>query len=202
VPGGSRTTAVLRRSCSKISMALSFSTISAHPQNQMRFARVRGFKMTCMSEDDYRPKLKTRPKHPCLPRPTSSISLLKQETVEGVKLDLPPRPPSRMSLAMTFIRYFVCIIAGALISSLLGGLFACLVSLVSPEFVKGLFSPPAGASLSRFAAAVGMIWGIFLGTAVMGFSLLLVTAIQIARVLKRKADEKQDAQELKSGNPN
>jgi len=102
---------------------------------------------------------------------------------------------------MTFIRYFVCIVAGALVSSLLGGLFACLVSLVSPEFVKGLFSPPAGASLSRYAAAVGMIWGIFLGTAVMGFSLLLVTAIQIARVLKRKADEKQDAQELTSGKP-
>jgi len=41
-----------------------------------------------------------------------------------------------------------------------------------------------------------MIWGIFLGTAVMGFSLLLVTAVQVARVLKRKTDEKQDAQEL------
>lgn len=42
-------------------------------------------------------------------------------------------------------------------------------------------------------------FGDFLGTAVMGFSLLLVTAIQIARVLKRKADEKPDANQLTPG---
>jgi hypothetical protein len=93
---------------------------------------------------------------------------------------------------MTFIRYFIYIVAGALISSLLGGLFACVVAFISPEFVKGLFSPPAGASLARYAAVVGMIWGIFLGTAVMGFSLLLVTAIQVVKLLKKKADEKID----------
>jgi hypothetical protein len=33
-----------------------------------------------------------------------------------------------------------------------------------------------------------MIWGLFLGTAVMGFSLLLVTLIQVARILKKKSD--------------
>ena len=94
---------------------------------------------------------------------------------------------------MTFIRYFIYIIAGALVSSLLGALFASVVSLISPEFVRSLFSPPVGASLARYAAAVGMIWGIFLGTAVMGFSLLLVTAVQVAKLLKKKADEKIDA---------
>jgi len=94
---------------------------------------------------------------------------------------------------MTFIRYFCYIVTGALVSSLLGGLFACMVSFISPEFIKGLFSPPAGASLARYAAAIGMIWGIFLGTAVMGFSLLLVTLIQVARLFKKKADEKQEA---------
>jgi hypothetical protein len=93
---------------------------------------------------------------------------------------------------MTFIRYFICIVAGALVSSLLGGLFAALVSLISPEFVRGLFVPPEGASLARYAAAVGMIWGIFLGTAGMGFSLLLVTALQVARVLKARTEEKQE----------
>jgi hypothetical protein len=93
---------------------------------------------------------------------------------------------------MTFLRYFVYIVAGALVSSLLGGLFASLVSFISPEFVKGLFSPPDGAALSRYAAAVGMIWGVFLGTAVMGFSLLLVTVLQVARLLKKKADDHPD----------
>jgi hypothetical protein len=92
---------------------------------------------------------------------------------------------------MTFIRYFIYIVVGALASSLLGGLFASVVAVISPEFVKGLFSPPGEASLTRYAAAVGMIWGVFLGTALMGFSLLLVTATQVARVLKKKADEKQ-----------
>jgi hypothetical protein len=43
-------------------------------------------------------------------------------------------------------------------------------------------------SLVRYAAGVGMIWGLFMGTAVMGFSMLLVTLIQIARVIRKKAD--------------
>ncbi|HYG35267.1 MAG TPA: hypothetical protein VEC99_10810 [Clostridia bacterium] len=38
-----------------------------------------------------------------------------------------------------------------------------------------------------------MIWGIFLGTAAMGFPLLLVTAIQVAKLLKKKSDEKPNA---------
>ena len=94
---------------------------------------------------------------------------------------------------MTFVRYFVYIVAGALISSLLGGLFACLVAVISPEFVKNLFSPPDGTVLPRYAAAVGMIWGIFLGTAVMGFSLLLMTILQAVKLLKKKTDEHENA---------
>jgi len=35
-----------------------------------------------------------------------------------------------------------------------------------------------------------MIWGLFLGTAVMGFSLLLVTAVQVARLIRKKTNEK------------
>jgi hypothetical protein len=34
---------------------------------------------------------------------------------------------------MTFLRYFTYIVAGALASSALGGLFACVVALVSPN---------------------------------------------------------------------
>jgi hypothetical protein len=92
---------------------------------------------------------------------------------------------------MTFLRYFFYIVGGALLSSALGGIFACIVTLISPEFVAELFSRSASAtghSLVRYAAAVGMIWGIFLGTVVMAFSLLLVTAVNVARVIRKKAD--------------
>jgi len=60
---------------------------------------------------------------------------------------------------------------------------------VSPEFVKGLFSPPNDASLPRYAAAVGMIWGVFIGAGVMGFCLGLVTLVQMARALTKKKGE-------------
>ena len=70
---------------------------------------------------------------------------------------------------MTFLRCFLYIVGGALASSALGGLFASVVALVSPEFVSTLFTRDASGSLVRYATAVGMIWGVFLGTAVMGF---------------------------------
>ena len=89
---------------------------------------------------------------------------------------------------MSFVRYFIYIVCGALASSVLGGVFACVVALVSPEFVGSLFGRDITGSLVRYAAGVGMIWGIFLGTAAMGFSLLLVTLVQIARVIKKKTD--------------
>ena len=89
---------------------------------------------------------------------------------------------------MTFRRDFVSVGAGGLGSSALGGIFACIVAWVSPEFVASLFGRGADNSLVRYAAGVGMIWGLFLGTAVMAFSLLLVTLIQIARVIRKKTD--------------
>ena len=89
---------------------------------------------------------------------------------------------------MTFFRYFLYVVAGALASSALGGLFACAVALISPEFVSTLFGRTADGSLMRYAAGIGMIWGLFLGTAVMGFSLLLVTLVQIARIIRKKND--------------
>ena len=65
--------------------------------------------------------------------------------------------------------------------------------LVSPEFVRDLFPSPHGPVLLRYAASVGMVWGVFLGTAAMAFSLLLVTAVQIAKLLMPKTDEKSAA---------
>jgi hypothetical protein len=90
---------------------------------------------------------------------------------------------------VSFFRYFIYIVCGALASSAIGGIFACVVALVSPEFVSSLFGREVAGSLVRYAAGVGMIWGIFLGTAAMGFSLLLVTLIHIARVIRKKTDE-------------
>jgi len=92
---------------------------------------------------------------------------------------------------MTFLKYFLSIVGGALAASVLGGVFACVVALISPEFVATLFSreaTAAGGSLVRYAAAVGMIWGIFLGTAVMAFSILLVTLLHAVRIIRKKTE--------------
>jgi hypothetical protein len=90
---------------------------------------------------------------------------------------------------VSFLRYFIYIVGGALAASVLGGVFACVVALVSPEFVTTLFGHGTHGSLIRYAAGVGMIWGLFLGTAVMGFSLFLVTLVQVARIIRKKNDE-------------
>jgi hypothetical protein len=41
-----------------------------------------------------------------------------------------------------------------------------------------------------------MIWGLFLGTAVMAFSLALVTLIQIARVIRKKNEAPNPSEPL------
>ena len=92
--------------------------------------------------------------------------------------------------ATTFFRYFLAVLGAALLAAIVGGVFATIVALISPEFVKGLFSPPDGTSLPRYAAAVGAIWGVFIGAGVMGFCLGLMTLVQIAKVFsKRKSDD-------------
>jgi len=92
---------------------------------------------------------------------------------------------------MTFLRYFLYVLGAALLSAVVGGAFASVVALISPAFVKGLFSPPEGASLTRYAAAVGMIWGVFIGAGVMGFCLGLVTLVQIAKVFTKKKSDNE-----------
>jgi hypothetical protein len=73
-------------------------------------------------------------------------------------------------MVATAIRLFGIILGGAVISSILGGLFAMLIALVSPEFVADLFGVKEGVSVSRYAFSVGMIWGLFIGAAVSGFA--------------------------------
>lgn len=94
---------------------------------------------------------------------------------------------------MNFVRNFVLIVGGALVSAVLGGAFAAVVSLISPDFVRSLFSPPEKTSVIRYGIAVGMIWGLFLGTAVMGFSLFLVTVANVCRLWKGNTREGEDA---------
>jgi hypothetical protein len=54
---------------------------------------------------------------------------------------------------MSFLRFFISIVYGALASSVIGGIFACVVAFVSPEFVSSLFGREVSGSLVRYAAA-------------------------------------------------
>jgi hypothetical protein len=72
-------------------------------------------------------------------------------------------------MVKTAIQLFGVVLGGALVSAILGGLFAMLVAVVSPEFVSGLFSLKENVSVSRYAFSVGMIWGLFIGAGVGGF---------------------------------
>ena len=96
---------------------------------------------------------------------------------------------------MSFLCFFVYIVCGALASSVIGG--ACVVAFVSPEFVSSLFGREVSGSLLRYAAGVGMICGIFLGTAAMAFSLLLVTLIHYRA--RHKKEERRAEPFVKAG---
>jgi len=85
---------------------------------------------------------------------------------------------------MNFVANFLFIVGAALGSSALGGIFGCVVALVSPPFVRNMFGVPPDASVVRYAAGLGMIWGLFLGVAVMGFSLLITTLVKLTRALE------------------
>jgi hypothetical protein len=80
------------------------------------------------------------------------------------------------------VGFFTIILVGALVSSLVGGLFGALVATVSPEFVAGLFEQKAEHGIVRYAFAIGMIWGVFIGAAASGFACLLAAAVKIMRI--------------------
>ena len=82
----------------------------------------------------------------------------------------------------TAVGFFVVILVGALLAALVGGAFGALVATVSPEFVASLFNQKAEAGIVRYAFAVGMIWGVFIGAAVSGFACFLAAIIKILRI--------------------
>lgn len=82
----------------------------------------------------------------------------------------------------TAVGFFLIILAGALLAAGVGGAFGALVATVSPEFVSGLFNHKADAGIVRYALAVGMIWGVFIGAAVSGFACFLAAVIKILRI--------------------
>jgi hypothetical protein len=70
------------------------------------------------------------------------------------------------------IKNFLLILAAALLSAVIGGLFGAGIAALSPDFVSGLFSPKTD-SVIRYAAAVGAVWGVFIGAGAMAFGLLV-----------------------------
>ena len=86
-------------------------------------------------------------------------------------------------LVKTATGYFLLVLIGSLLASLIGGAFALLIATISPEFVKGLFSlKPEDGSITRYAFTVGMIFGLFIGVGVSSFACLLTTAVKIIRL--------------------
>lgn len=82
----------------------------------------------------------------------------------------------------TAMGFFFAILGGTLLSALVGGAFGALVATLSPEFVTGLFDKKAEAGIVRYAGAVGMIWGVFIGAAVSGFACFLAAVIKVLRI--------------------
>ena len=80
------------------------------------------------------------------------------------------------------LQFFGIILGGSILSAFLGGLFAMIVALISPEFVSDLFGVKEGTSVSRYAFSVGMIWGLFIGAAVTGFVCGLSALISLIRL--------------------
>ncbi len=64
------------------------------------------------------------------------------------------------------VKNFLLTLAAALLSAVIGGLFAAGIAALSPELVSNLFGPNTD-NLMRYAAALGAIWGVFIGTAAM-----------------------------------
>ena len=69
----------------------------------------------------------------------------------------------------THLRGFLLIVVAGLLGAGLGGLFGAAIAALSPEFVAELFGSKPAAGLARYAAAVGAIWGLFIGAGAMAF---------------------------------
>jgi hypothetical protein len=85
-----------------------------------------------------------------------------------------------------YLLNFLYILLAALISSVLGGLFGAAIAWLSPEFVASLFQSKTG-DLARYAAAVGAVWGLFIGAGAMAFA---IGAAAVAHRLQSNPEEK------------
>lgn len=65
------------------------------------------------------------------------------------------------------IRNFLLILGAALGASVLGAVFAVVLAYLSPELMRDLFGRKQFPV--RFAASVGMLWGLFIGAGTMAF---------------------------------
>lgn len=84
-------------------------------------------------------------------------------------------------MTKTAIHFFLIILAGAIRAAVVGGGFAALIGSLSPDFVNNLFGG-YGEELShpvRYAASVGMIWGVFIGAGVAGFCCALSVVLRL-----------------------
>ena len=67
------------------------------------------------------------------------------------------------------IQNFLLILGASILASILGAIFAVLLSHLSPELIHDLFGLKRHPV--RFAASVGMLWGLSIGAGAMAFCL-------------------------------
>jgi len=87
-------------------------------------------------------------------------------------------------MAKTAIHFFLIILVGAIGAALVGGGFAAIIGLLAPEFVNDLFGgyEEELPHPVRYATAVGMIWGVFIGAAAASFSCALSVVIRLIKL--------------------
>lgn len=72
------------------------------------------------------------------------------------------------------------ILVSTLAASVIGGLFGVAIAVISPEFVEHLF--PQAEDCLRYACAVGMILGVFIGLGASCVACALSVIVQVFRV--------------------
>ncbi|CAK0780267.1 DUF4064 domain-containing protein [Gammaproteobacteria bacterium] len=94
------------------------------------------------------------------------------------------------------VGFFIIIVVGSLLSALIGGGFGALVATISPEFITGLFSLKVADGVVRYAFAVGMVFGLFIGSVVSVFVCFLAGIIKILK-LRYEYGKTRDIKEIK-----
>lgn len=83
---------------------------------------------------------------------------------------------------ITAIGFFIIIMLGALAAAFVGGAFAAVIAVISPDLISGMFSNAPDHSIVRYSFAIGAIWGVFIGAAASGFACLLAAVIKIIKI--------------------